>query len=193
VKEASEIQQQEQNNKLVQLPFVHIYLHDLESLWWVAVWIVFYNEFCARSGSDADAHPNLKDIERQLEAARFLFPSVLNHTGRQNTFQVELSFSEIYQRLPPLKHTACYYLDVLRRNLIGQYKKVEVTLPHSIDVPAIKDDIYDAFHSAFDMFQESEFTLSFIPDIGRELVRMGKRARPDWTAETKGPPQKKIL
>jgi len=26
-------------------PFVHIHLHDLESLWWVVVWIVFYNDF----------------------------------------------------------------------------------------------------------------------------------------------------
>jgi hypothetical protein len=27
------------------VPFSHNHLHDLESLWWVAVWVVFYNYF----------------------------------------------------------------------------------------------------------------------------------------------------
>jgi len=171
-----------QKNEPAELPFAHIHLHDLESLWWVAVWIVFYNEFRAPQQSDADTYPDLKDIDRHVALAQNLFPPLMESTRRHYGFQ--LHFHKIFKDLPESKHTACEYLDVLRRYLIMHYKKVEATLPHSIDVPTFKGDTYNTFRRVFGLLQALEFTLAFIPDIRRELRGNLKRPRAESTNDT---------
>ena len=52
------------------LPFSHNHLHDLESLWWVAIWIVFYNHFSKAQRSDNESPFNLTDAEHHLKRER---------------------------------------------------------------------------------------------------------------------------
>ena len=47
------------------IPFFHNHLHDLESLWWVAVWVVFYNNF-----SEPNPSFTFRDAEYQFHLAR---------------------------------------------------------------------------------------------------------------------------
>jgi len=68
----------------------------LESLLWVVVWIVFYNEFRVPQQLDADAHPNLQDIDHQLAQARIHFPSTMESTQRLDGFQQ--FFPQIYRK-----------------------------------------------------------------------------------------------
>jgi len=172
------IQQMEQQGSIqsAKLPFIHSPLHDLESLWWVAVWIVFYNEFRKSQDSDADTTFTLQDIRDQLTAAQTLFPPTMQALGRRDGFQ--LDFSSIYEKLKsPLKDPACYSLDLLRYKLVTQYKEVEKVLSHSTDVQAFEDGIYEDFKAVFASLQELEYTLTFIPDIYAQLQQKLKRPR----------------
>ncbi|KAF9505226.1 hypothetical protein BS47DRAFT_1435749, partial [Hydnum rufescens UP504] len=159
------------NNGCREFLFAHNYLHDLKSLWWVAVWIVFYNEFWGPQRSDADTYPDLQDIDRQLAAAETLFPPSIKDKDRQNGFQT--AFPRICKELPDSQQIICSHLNVLPRNLIKHYKKFEAMLPHSINMPTPKDegrdDDEDAIHATFEQIftssQRLEFILAFIPDV----------------------------
>src|SRR6267154_3390760 len=66
-----------ERNQPTIFPFAHNHLHDLESLWWVTVWIVFYNHFSKSQQPDEVPLSNLQEAERQFGLARTLFPSVM--------------------------------------------------------------------------------------------------------------------
>jgi hypothetical protein len=72
------------------VPFSHNYLHDLESLWWVAVWLVLFNHFSKAQGLGDEPPFELSDAEHQLRLAEVLFPSVLKSADRQIRFQHSL-------------------------------------------------------------------------------------------------------
>jgi len=65
------------NNKPAKLLFVHNHLHDFKSLWWVAVWVVFYNDLRDTKQLKKAPLPDLQDIECQLAHAQTLFPSLM--------------------------------------------------------------------------------------------------------------------
>ncbi|KAF9510544.1 hypothetical protein BS47DRAFT_1383904 [Hydnum rufescens UP504] len=176
----------EDNTKSLQknwhVPFVHIHLHDVESLWWVAVWVVFYNNFWAPQQSDTS--PDLKTIQHQPDQAMILFPSVMESTHRQNGFQSH--FPSIREALAgglPNKSSIYTDLDFPREVLVDHYTSVKAMLPHSINLSASKEQIYEDFRAIFMSFQESAFTLAFIPDLKRELLGMLKRPRPETASE----------
>ncbi|KAF9509548.1 hypothetical protein BS47DRAFT_1396775 [Hydnum rufescens UP504] len=118
-----------------------------------------------------DAYPDLQDIDRQLAAAETLFPPSIKDKDRQNGFQT--AFLRIWKELPDSQQIICSHLNVLPRNLIKHYKKVEAMLPHSINMPTPKDegedDDEDAIHATFEQIftssQRLEFILAFIPDV----------------------------
>jgi hypothetical protein len=167
----------EKNNSITEssgVPFTHIHLHDLESLWWVAVWIVFYNEFRVPEQSNEAAMLDHKDIGREL-AARTLFPTTMESARRRDGFQQ--SFLKICEVLQSSKGTVCASYDLLRQDLIEGHRKVQAKLPHSIDLDAIDDQIYNNFRRAFQLLQALKFTLAFIPDMYAELRRKLKQSR----------------
>ena len=152
-----------------QVPFAHNHLHDLESLWWVAVWIVFYNHFCDSRQPQKDPLSDPDEVERQLGVARILFPPSMENSGRLSSFLS--TFVEVYANLPKHKAVICFHLEVLRAQLVQSYSAVESTLPHSIDLTAFKDDIYERFRKVFTLSRNgcSHITLAFIPDIHTQL------------------------
>ena len=83
----------------IHVPFSHNHLHDLESLWWVAVWVVFNHSFSKGSGDRL----TLQDANDQLYLAKKLFPPVVNSSTRQNNFKIDGSFLEICEKLPENK------------------------------------------------------------------------------------------
>jgi len=157
------------------LPFSHNHLHDLESLWWVAIWIVFYNHFSKAQRSDNESPFKLTDAEHHLKLARIFFPSILKSTDRQNGFQT--SIQETCFGLPSSKTVICVYLDGLRDILIRHYTVIESTLLRSIDPNASTADIYEDFKIIFSSSKNdySDFVLAFIPEI---YVRLGREKRP---------------
>ena len=103
-----------QKNEPAERPFAHIHLHDLESLWWGAVWIVFYNEFRAPQQSDADAYPYLQDIDRQVALAQNLFPPLMESTRRRDRFQLHFhKIFRVYQSPSTLHVNTSMFFDAI--------------------------------------------------------------------------------
>jgi hypothetical protein len=132
---------------LTETPFSHNHLHDLESLWWVAVWIVFYNYFSPAMPSDDCLPLTLEDVDKHLKLAGRIFPSTLDDTKRRDCFQK--SFLAKCDGLPEKTTLICNVLDALRLTLIDQYRIIESTLPQSIDLNSSTDDIYEDFKAGF--------------------------------------------
>jgi hypothetical protein len=74
-------------NQPTEVPFSHNHLHDLELLWWAAVWIVFYNHFSKLQESDEGPLSDLQEVDRQLGLARTLSPPFMKSIDHQNSFQ----------------------------------------------------------------------------------------------------------
>ena len=66
------------------------------------------------------------------------------------------------------------HLDLLRQDLVEHYSKVESNLQHFIDSTTSGDDIFDNFRNTFSYSENFDFTLTFIPDIHKELKRVWK-------------------
>ena len=69
-----------------EVSFSHNHLHDLESLWWVAVWVVFYSYFSEGTSFRDRPSSTLRDTGDQLKLARILFPHALNNSDRRDAF-----------------------------------------------------------------------------------------------------------
>ena len=169
----------------IDVPFSHNHLHDLESLWWVAVWEVFNN--CFSEGTTRRDRFTLQDVKDQLGLAEKLFPPVPNNTARQNGFKITKSFRKTCNQLPHDKKVACISLNVLRKHLIRHYKAIEAGYP-LINPNASTDDIYDAFTQSFTTLKSKYhgFALKPIQDIYEELSKPEtKRPRSESTNDTR--------
>jgi len=166
--------------------FFHNHLHDLESLWWVAVWVVLYNYFTP-SGDRPSFE--LRDADDQLKLARILFPSVFGIT-RQNGFQNSASYQDICDRLPQNKKAIFDFLDFLRELLITDYEMIEAT--QSVDPNSSSDEIYDHFTQVFSSSKTDShgLVLYFIPEVYKTLLRADLKRRRDESTNDTGNAQK---
>ena len=168
------------------VPFSHNHLHDLESLWWVAVWMVFYNKFSGGTSSCAGPF-TLQDVQAQLTLAGNLFPPILNSATRRDGFQLSDSFQKACDKLPDNKTAICRGLDFLRRLLISHYNIIEANWPVSVDPNSSNDDIYDNFIRLFSKLKDAshDVNLDYIPDIHAKLLKEEKkRTRSDSATAT---------
>jgi hypothetical protein len=187
---AEMVQQAEMTQNLTaQVPFSQNHLHDLESLWWVAVWMVFYHYFSKAASSDDHGPFTLEDVDKDIKLARTLFPSVLKSTDRQNGFQT--LFPTKCVGLPSNKKVISNFLNHLRIILLEQYKIVESELSQSIKPNSSTDEIYDNFKTLFSasMTSSRDLVLEFIPAIYTKLKNENsnpnsKRPRSESTNDT---------
>jgi hypothetical protein len=177
------------------VPFSHNHLHDLESLWWVAVWVVFYNYFSDGTPSPDQPSYTLGDAENHLDQAQILFPRVLNSGDRRDGFQTRTLFQETCDRLPRNKKPIYARLDLLRRLLMKHYTVIEAGYPLSVDPNSSGDNIYDEFTRLFSKSKTEslDLVLDFIPDICAKLSKEenSKRARSE-SAKDSGAARKNL-
>src|SRR5712672_3089707 len=131
------------------IPFSYNHLHDLESLWWIAVWVVFFNHFSEGTPTPDRPSLSLEDASRQLKSAQTLFPLALESTTREHVFQKDEDFLEKCEGLPSNRKAICLLLDFLRQLLINNYKIVEAKHPPSVNPDSPNNDIYDGFTEGF--------------------------------------------
>ncbi|THH03768.1 hypothetical protein EW145_g6025 [Phellinidium pouzarii] len=114
-------------------------LHDMESIWWIAVWELFLHE-------DLSEKNTRTEMERILQAdkANLLFPQLLNTTDRFPFFVNEDNFERTIEYLPESFHKVVGILDKLRRFLRTQYTQAEKRAPKIIDENAFME-IHDFF------------------------------------------------
>ena len=175
--------------------FSHNHLHDLESLWWVAVWTAFYNDFLERDSSHDRPSPSLEDAKEKLSLAGTIFPHALQSTTRRDNFQGLTDFAETYANLSDNKETFCSDLDFLRKNLIKQYRVVETGYPKSVDPKLSGDGIYDRFAKIFPSLgtKYTGFTLAPIKEIDEQPLQAEskKHSRSESTADAVAPGSQK--
>jgi hypothetical protein len=168
--------EQDVGTALTDVPFSHNHLHDLESLWWVAVWMLFYNHF-----SDGTP-PSFKRQEAadQVKLAQILFPLVLGNTSRRDGFQISTSFMNTCNLLQHNKKYVPCSLNILRLILVCRYRDIERGFPQSVDPSLCSDDIYDHFTSVFSSLKDKSrnVVLSFIPEIYENLLKAENSKRP---------------
>ena len=170
--------------EVTKVPFSHNHLHDLESLWWVTAWVVFYHSFS--KGTTPRDCPTLQDANDQLLLTAKLFPPVPASAARHDSFQIDGSFLEIHGELPKNKRDAHICLDLLREVLISHYEDVEAEYP-LINSNASEDDIYDTFTKGFSTLKSKYHgvALKSIQDIRTELSKpKNKRPRSESTNDS---------
>jgi hypothetical protein len=171
-------------------PFSYNHLHDLESLWWIAVWVVFYNHFSEGTTSPDRPSLTLQDASRQFNLAETLFPLALESTTREHVFQKDKDFLKKCEGLPRNRKAICLLLDFLRQLLISNYKIVEANHPPSVNPDFPNNDIYDGFTEGFAISKTDchGLVLDFIPDIYEKLskVESSKRSRSESTDDIGG-------
>ena len=107
-----------------EVPFSHNHSHDLESLGWVVVWVVFYNNLSEEMPSYDHLPFTLQDALGQLKLAGILFPPMLDST-RRDGYQLR-KFRNICDQLPLNKKPIYDRLNLLLRLLISHCIVIEV-------------------------------------------------------------------
>ena len=165
-----------------ELPWRFNHLHDLESLWWVAVWIVFNNRFggldvSAFSPPESDVPPTPQAPPDSIRKA--LFPSSFDNVHRRDFFITKFSY---IQGLPEQYQTPFLALNALRTCLVMDYRAIQSTLPKSINLDASGDGIYNYFKGMFDFLRDetSNHTLMSMPTV-RAQTPDSKRKRGEPT------------
>ncbi|THH07036.1 hypothetical protein EW145_g3665 [Phellinidium pouzarii] len=114
-------------------------LHDMESIWWIAVWELFLHE-------DLSEKNTRTEMERILQAdkANLFFPQLLNTTDRFLFFVNEDNFERTTEYLPGSFQKVVGILDKLRRFLRTRYGRAEEKAPRIIDKDAFME-LHDFF------------------------------------------------
>ncbi|KAL5479078.1 hypothetical protein ACEPAI_2366 [Sanghuangporus weigelae] len=114
-------------------PFFHNDLHDLESIWWIATWVLFFNRVC-RDLSDEE-----QDYYRLL-AAKAIFHIAGSPTDRTLFFQTPTVFEEQTAWVPDELRDMTRFLNAIRRILLVSYEKFEKELPE------VRTDVFEGIH-----------------------------------------------
>jgi hypothetical protein len=93
-------------------------LHDLESMWRVALWMLFNHR------DNRDEVVQLS-VDRQTKYARMFFPGILNQSGRMNVLKDDQVLPEAILSLPVSFKAAAIRLEMVRQGLVKCYRRVE--------------------------------------------------------------------
>ncbi|KAL5520237.1 hypothetical protein ACEPAG_9450 [Sanghuangporus baumii] len=119
-------------------PFSHNDLHDLESLWWIAIWELFYHDEGLKSDAE---HPYDKerDEQRKLAAAE-LFPRSSETDDRRCFLQSGAYYCSSLAWMPDRLHNVKAALNALRKTFFDNYSKFEAGFPD------IRTDVFYGTH-----------------------------------------------
>ncbi|THH28687.1 hypothetical protein EUX98_g5506 [Antrodiella citrinella] len=157
-------------NWVAALPLLHNYLHDIEGVWWIAIWILFYTVPLAIALSTIDTASQLP----QEAVADELFPDNLHGSSQRTLFFTTFgAIEENINLLPQNYQPVMLLMAKAHRRLVKMYKKIED--------PAFPERIFkhDAFSSIYSkmivIFRRAaraarERDAVFISDHRRELV-----------------------
>ena len=136
---------QQRVNLQEQQQFLHNYLHDIEGLFWIAAWVLFYTHPVSRP-LDASDLPRAK---KQLQAADRIFPSTLDGSNDRSeflshdpTFRMHASF------LPEEYAPLTAVLSHVQFNLRKMYMSMEDPLENVFD-NKLYGRVYDVLSPLF--------------------------------------------
>ncbi|KAI5114951.1 hypothetical protein M0805_002402, partial [Coniferiporia weirii] len=119
-------------------------LHDMESMWWIPIWMLFFHDNEAQREADG-----LKMANRSL-CVRQLFPRDLNTSDRVNFLVDAKVFLTTVSCLPRSFVHIAEALESPRELLRRMYHDSEASLP-KFDRDVYKDDLHEYFDDAWDL------------------------------------------
>ncbi|KAI5114979.1 hypothetical protein M0805_009937, partial [Coniferiporia weirii] len=126
------------------IPLSYNCLHDMESVWWAAIWMLFLHEDSSEKSERSEA-----DRIHQAETANELFPRQMVFHNRVSFFISESEFSDRTQYLPQSFQDIIEHPFSLGEALRTRYTQAEATLP-KIDEGAF-DGVHKEFMQAFEL------------------------------------------
>ncbi|EDR02424.1 uncharacterized protein LACBIDRAFT_332286 [Laccaria bicolor S238N-H82] len=154
---------------------IHTIFHDTESLWWVAVWILFWSattNICL-----------LEDVTRRIDAAMAIFPSFGATTEkfqtRSRVLQGETDFEEYTQQLPGEFTLYGAALDACRSSLSEAY--VTSRRPDKDSEADGRFELLQAFRNILSGTYDLDDDVAILPLL--EVYSSLKRRKPDTPAD----------
>lgn len=157
--------------------FLPNHLHDLESLWWVANWVAFYNHIIPMPANITKKYVSelQKSTDDLLKEANKIFIPTSEMLSRRQEFLMNLTSYTTVEDLPwPNNEILTELLD-LRGHLCRHYRDIEIT-PGTVDPSSSDYEIYDRFTETFSTKIQDNykgFKLIFIPGLHKH-----KKVRP---------------
>ena len=109
------------------IPFFHNDLHDLESLLWIVIWVLFTNY--PGSDSGGACHDDKERDKHREHAFSVIFPSNDLRRDRRLFLQNKDDFYRRTAWMPDRYRTIRVVLNTLRRSLVRRYFRFEATFP----------------------------------------------------------------
>jgi Fungal protein kinase len=148
-------------------------IHDLESTWWIALWVLFHH-------TPLDDEEDRKD---QVVHAASLFPAVGTSLVRVAVFTQGRNIRKNLPSLHPSFRPATERLIVARKLLVQRYKIAEAG-------PSINEDAFDGLHQ--EMAAIWQGCRDEFPDIGYRWVLSSKHGATDDPDSAPQPSSKKL-
>jgi hypothetical protein len=110
--------------------------HDIESTWWVRVWIITCNVIKMDNPSESV----VKQAKQQKQLARRYFPQTMRSTDRSSLLFATIKLGQLIERLPKPFAACGTMLDQAKSHLVRSYQEVEA-------LPDINSWQFDDIHS----------------------------------------------
>ncbi|KAI5115302.1 hypothetical protein M0805_003528 [Coniferiporia weirii] len=131
-------------------------LHDMESMWWIPIWMLFFHDNEAQRETDG-----LKMSNRSL-CVRQLFPRNLNTSDRKKFLDDKKSFLTAVSRLPKSFAHLVEVLELLMDLLRGMYRDSEASLP-KFDRDVYKNELHEFFNDTWDFCIDFAKNITLVP------------------------------
>ena len=127
----------------------HNYIHDLESLWWILVWTVFFYEKKPDPTDPTDPvdETSAKWAEAQRGSYNNLFPGDVNMKDRLSFLKVVDTFRGHIENVPPFFQGYAGIIKYLRALLVSEYNEVEKEVPAPVYFSGLSSP--DVIHEYF--------------------------------------------
>jgi hypothetical protein len=165
------------------LEFHYNPLHDLESVWWLAVWFIFSHVL--------QETPRVRDpttASNQLRQVKLLFPRHLAATSRSDQFEVATTFELACSSLPSSFRNAATRLEDARMALVDRYERAE--RGDEIDTEVFLG-IHEELIRLFDEAKDSTRDMALEPLVSL-FTETHKRPLEEDTAEHPDPKRSRV-
>lgn len=151
-------------------PFFHNDLHDLESLWWISVWELFF--FRDKSEPESDE----RALERQLVTEE-LFPRTMDVIVRLPFVKAERRFLDKTAWFPGSFGGLKDALNRLRRNMLMHYNGYEEIFPDIKEETV--EGLHEDFRVNFHICRKFARNIEIVPVKTTGMRRVGAEPGPD--------------
>uniref|UniRef100_A0A0W0GBD5 Protein kinase domain-containing protein n=2 Tax=Moniliophthora roreri TaxID=221103 RepID=A0A0W0GBD5_MONRR len=154
----------------IEVQFLHNYFHDVEGVWWIGIWHLFYT-------CPVESKTDLKDLVLQVREAKVIFPDDVGGTMERREF-FERPPTRFTQTLEVLLHNK-EFVDIMRGALMTlheYYRKVEQppdnTFQHDL-FTGCHDALIPFFKQARDIGVEVDHYTNIVARLQKEEEAKG--------------------